>query len=173
LRKAIPAWAKPTEKIVIFADEGSRAGEATCGFLDAHNISFVFLEESESMESRNEKISWFRNIDVTEEEKARPRVLLLQFDHAAGLNLQISSNVILMTPRYAGSGGNTGNDVEDASSEIQAVGRVYRNGQLNNVTVHRIRIMAPEGEPGERATLDFTLTERVTDENAVKQATNA
>jgi len=97
----------PTEKIIIFADEGSRGGDAVVEFFEGAGRSdkFVHIKNDDSGEERGQKLSWFKRKDTTEEEKKRPRCLLLQFDHASGLNLQICCNVVLMTPRYSGTGG--------------------------------------------------------------------
>lgn len=57
-------------------------------------------------------------------------MLVLHFEHAAGLNLQMEChNIILFTPLYVGDGGVTSDPVADASTEVQAIGRVYRMGQ--------------------------------------------
>jgi hypothetical protein len=102
-----------------------------------HDIS-VFLRQNANLECRsmslrdlcqeslskdqqkNKKIAWYQHADVTEEDKKRPRILVLNFEHAAGLNLQSECyNLILFTPLYIGVGGSTDDPVWDASTELQ------------------------------------------------------
>lgn len=103
-------------------------------------------------------------IDATEEDRARPRILLLSFSQAAGHNLQEAcKNVILYDPVYSGT-----DAVADASVEEQAVGRVMRQGQKYDVTVFRIILKDPEG----KRCLDDWITERNLDENVLRAATS-
>lgn len=79
--------------------------------------------------------------------RKRPRVLVLHFDHAAGLNLrQECYNLILYYPLYVGDGGLTGDAVADASTEQPASGRVFRPGKLRpEVFVYRIELPRTRG----------------------------
>ena len=52
--------------------------------------------------------------------------------------------MILYSPLYVGDGGLTGDAVADASTEQQAIGRVFRPGQLRpEVSVFRIEPRGP------------------------------
>eukprot|EP00539_Tryblionella_compressa_P016207 CAMPEP_0178851840 /NCGR_PEP_ID=MMETSP0746-20121128/21345_1 /TAXON_ID=913974 /ORGANISM="Nitzschia punctata, Strain CCMP561" /LENGTH=237 /DNA_ID=CAMNT_0020517449 /DNA_START=12 /DNA_END=725 /DNA_ORIENTATION=+ len=120
--------------------------------------------ELDSVERQNEIISWFRHEDATAEDRKRPRILLLTFEQCAGHNLQQSChNVILFDPIYSGT-----DAVADASVEEQAIGRVYRQGQQNDVTITRIILKGPEGE----TCLDDWIVERNTNEDVLRAATS-
>ena len=84
-----------------------------------------------------------------EKKGAAPRVLLLSFENAAGLNLQyVCHHVVLYAPLWAQD------TVAAVANEQQAIGRVYRYGQTQQVTVHRM-LMAHGGRQqpdGRRAT---------------------
>ena len=109
-------------------------------------------------------ISWFRHEDVTEEEKARPRVLLLDFAQAAGHNLQEACHsVIIFDPFYTGT-----DAVGDATVEEQAVGRVFRQGQKRDVTVTRIVLQGPAKED----CLDKWIVDRNLDKDVLQAATS-
>ena len=115
--------------------------------------------------------AWYQYADATEEDKQRPRVLVLHFEHAAGLNLQAEcNNMILFSPLYVGVGGTSGDPVSDASTEMQAIGRVFRPGQPKaKVNVYRIELLGPDGEEA----LDTHLIRRNTDEETILMAVNA
>lgn len=120
---------------------------------------------------KNEKISWYQHGDATLEDKARPRILLLHFAHAAGLNLQSECyNVIFYCPLYIGNGGASGDPVSDVSTELQATGRVYRPGQVHpTVNLFRIEVRGPNDEE----CLDGQLIRRNTDKQTVSMAVNS
>lgn len=161
-----------TTKIIVFADGAIGGGVAAREFLSAEDgLGCTWLDSADSVQVKNEKIAWYQSGDVTEEDRARPRVLVLNFEHAAGLNLQTeSNNLILFTPLYVGEGGTTGDAVADASTELQAIGRVYRPGQTKQqVNVYRIEIRSPHNEE----CLDGQLIRRNIDEETVAMATNA
>ena len=159
-------------KIVVFADGRIGAQLAAREYLCAEpGLGCTWLDSSDSVAEKNQKISWYQTADVTAEDRARPRVLLLNFEHAAGLNLQTECNhLILFSPLYVGQGGTTGDAVTDASTELQAIGRVHRPGQpKTQVNVFRIEVRGPEDEE----CLDGQLIRRNTDEETVSMATNA
>jgi hypothetical protein len=163
-----------TTKIVVFTDGKIGAGDLAREFLfaeDAGGIGCTWLDMEDSVEEKNKKIAWYQRGDATEEDRARPRVLVLHFDHSAGLNLQTEChNLILFTPLYVGEGGSTSNTVLDTSTELQAIGRVYRPGQTHNeVNVYRIEVQGPCGEE----CLDGQLIRRNTDDETVAMAVNA
>lgn len=120
---------------------------------------------------KNEKISWYQNADATAADRERPRVLILNFAHAAGLNLQHECyNMVFFSPLYVGLGGHQSDAVADTSTELQAIGRVFRPGQSRLVVnFYRIEVVGPTGEE----CLDGQLIRRNTDEETVSQATNA
>jgi len=122
-------------------------------------------------EIRNQKISWYQYGDVTEEDKKRPRILVLHFEHAAGLNLQAECyNLIFFSPLYIGSGGANSDAVSDVSTELQATGRVFRPGQPHPVVnVFRIEVRGPKNEE----CLDSQLIRRNTDKETLAMAVNA
>jgi hypothetical protein len=122
-------------------------------------------------EVRNQKISWYQHGDATAEDKARPRILLLHFEHAAGLNLQSECyNLIFYCPLYIGNGGANSDPVSDVSTELQAIGRVYRPGQQHpTVNIFRIEVRGPSNEE----CLDGQLIRRNSDEETIAMAVNS
>ena len=59
--------------------------------------------------------------------------MLLPFSHAAGHNFQyVGKDVILYAPLWKAS-----DPVEAIAREQQAIGRVFRSGQVNSVNVYR------------------------------------
>ena len=139
--------------------------------LRIHLAFVVVVLFSFRTEVRNQKISWYQHGDVTEEDKKRPRILVLHFEHAAGLNLQSECyNLIFYCPLYIGSGGATSDPVSDVSTELQATGRVYRPGQQHPiVNVFRIEVQGPNKEE----CLDRQLIRRNTDKETLAMAVNA
>jgi hypothetical protein len=154
----------PTTKIIVFSNATYGGYESAVAALTASGRPFCRVSDSDSVEAQNETLSWFRHEDVTDEERVRPRVLLLSFDQAAGHNLQEAChNVILFDPFYSGS-----DAVADASVEEQAVGRVMRQGQKYDVTVTRIVVRGPQGE----RSLDDWIVERNLDKDVLDAATS-
>ena len=115
-----------TTKIIVFADASVGGGFAAKEALNGQGgPGCTSLDECDSPETQNIKISWYQHGDATEADRKRPRVLVLHFEQAAGLNLQSECyNMIFFTPLYRGDGGATSDPVADVSSELQAVGRV-------------------------------------------------
>jgi hypothetical protein len=162
----------PKTKIIVFTDGSIDAGIAACTVLNnEEGLGCTSLSQGDSNEIKNEKISWYQNGDATEEDQARPRILVLHFEHCAGLNLQTEcNNLVLFGPLYTGTGGTNSDAVADASSELQAIGRVYRAGQTKNeVNVYKIIVEGPKGEE----LLDGQLIRRNTNDETVAMATNA
>ena len=80
--------------------------------------------------------------------------------------------MILYTPLYVGIGSTSGDAVSDASTELQAIGRVFRPGQpKSTVNVYRLEILPPDSE-GDEA-LDSHLIRRNTDKETIQMAVNA
>ncbi|KAL3914573.1 MAG: hypothetical protein SGARI_000053 [Bacillariaceae sp.] len=150
-----------TTKIVVFADGRIGAGAMAKQFLDDSGLGCTTLEEGGGADIR-------RNNEL--EDKRRPRVLVLQFDSAAGLNLQTECyNLILFTPLYVGDGGMTGDPVHDVSTEQQAIGRVYRPGQPRpQVNVFRLEMRGPNNE----RIMDGHLIDRNNSVTFLEAATN-
>jgi len=157
-------------KIVVFCDSAIGAGVAAREALDKSELKCTFLEADDSVETKNRKIFWYQSGDATLEDRKRPRVLVLHFDHAAGLNLQTECHdVVLFTPLYVGDGGSTGDAVSDTSTELQAVGRVFRPGQAHaKVYLWRIELRGANGEE----CLDAHLIRRNTAQENVDMAVN-
>mmetsp|Transcript_11332 Transcript_11332/g.18750 ORF Transcript_11332/g.18750 Transcript_11332/m.18750 type:complete len:501 (+) Transcript_11332:3935-5437(+) len=159
-------------KIVVFADGRIGAGRVAAEFLNNEvGLGCTFFDKDTAVEEKNKMLSWYQYADVTEEDKKRPRVLVLEFAHAAGLNLQAEcSNMILFTPLYIGDGGTTSDPIADASTELQAIGRVFRPGQAKSkVNFYRIHVEGPNGEE----CLDGKLIRRNTDKETIEMAVNA
>lgn len=161
----------PTTKIIVFTDGRIGAGNSARKYLEASGLGCTWLDVNDSVEEQNRKISFYQRADSTVEDHERPRVLVLHFDHAAGLNLQKECyNLIMYSPLYVGDGGITGDPVADASTEQQAIGRVFRPGQLRpDVFVYRIELQGPQGEE----CLDGYLIRRNTDPDTLAATTNA
>jgi hypothetical protein len=161
----------PTTKIIVFTDGRIGAGNYARKYLMESGLGCTWLKPDDSVELQNQKIAFYQRADATEEDRKRPRALVLHFDHAAGLNLQKECyNLILYSPLYVGDGGITGDPVADASTEQQAIGRVFRPGQLRpEVSVYRIELQGPKGEE----CLDGYLIRRNTDEHTLAATTNA
>lgn len=158
-------------KIIVFVDGRVQAGNAACTALKESGIGCTLLNTNDSVETKNRKISWYQTGDATSEDRARPRVLVLNFEHAAGLNLQTECHhLILFSPLYVGEGGSSSDPVADASTELQAIGRVFRPGQTApEVHVYRIEVQGPDGEDA----LDGQIIRRNTDEATIAMAVNA
>lgn len=78
--------------------------------------------------------------------------------------------MILFTPLYIGVGGTSGDPVSDASTELQAIGRVFRPGQPKpKVHVYRLELLGINGEEA----LDSHLIRRNTDKETIQMAVNA
>lgn len=151
-------------KIVVFANTSFGGYHSALKALKTSGTQYCAISDNHSVQEQNEIISWFRHVDATDEDKARPRVILLSFEQAAGHNLQEAChNVIIYDPMYSGS-----DAVADASVEEQAVGRVMRQGQKHNVTVTRIVVKSPEGE----RCLDDWIIERNLDPEVLAAATS-
>ena len=91
-------------------------------------------------------------------------MLLLSFENAAGLNLQyVCHHVVLYAPLWAQD------TVAAVANEQQAIGRVYRYGQTEDVTVHRL-LMTKEG--GAAQTVDEHLHSLNTNDETINAATN-
>ena len=131
----------------------------------------MWLDEKDSIAEKNQKIGWYQHGDATEEDKARARVLVLHFEHAAGLNLHTQChNMVLFSPLYVGEGGASGDPVSDTSTELQAMGRVFRPGQTKQEgDLFRIEVRGPNDEE----CLDGQLITRNTDEETKSKAINA
>ena len=150
-------------KIIIFASSFGHQS-ALSALQSRKEVKFSHVDDSDSVLEQNEIISHFRHIDVNDEERARPRILLLSFSQAAGHNLQEAChNVIMYDTMYSGS-----DAVADASVEEQALGRVMRQGQTNDVTCHRILVKGPNGEP----CLDDVIVDRNEDPEVLRAATS-
>ena len=170
-KKILADEGKSQTKIIVFTDGRIGAGDVACESLKKEGLGCTWLDPTDSVEQKNKKLAWYQYADVTEEDKKRPRVLVLHFEHAAGLNLQAEChNLILFTPLYVGEGGTTGDPVVDASTELQAIGRVFRPGQpQKEVHVYRIDVQGPRGEE----CLDGHLIRRNTDKETIEMAVNA
>lgn len=80
--------AEPDTKIVVFANTSYGGYESAREALASSGKKFCHVSDATSVAKQNEIISWFRHIDVTEQERKRARILLLSFEQAAGHNLQ-------------------------------------------------------------------------------------
>jgi hypothetical protein len=106
-------------KIIVFVDGRIGAGASACKFLKGSGLGCTWLDSEDSVEMKNKKIAWYQTGDATPEDRARPRVLVLKFEHL----------------------------VSDASTELQSIGRVYRPGQTRpKVYIYRIEVQGPNGE---------------------------
>ncbi|KAL7543053.1 hypothetical protein ACHAXR_012745 [Thalassiosira sp. AJA248-18] len=155
---------EPHTKIIIFANAVYGGYKSALSALKSSERKFSHVDENHSVLEQNEIISWFRHTDATNEDRSRPRILLLSFNQAAGHNLQEAChNVIMYDPMFSGS-----DAVADASVEEQALGRVMRQGQTDDVTCYRILVKGPDGE----RCLDDVIVERNLDEDVLRAATS-
>jgi len=139
-------------KVAVFAAAGAAVDAARKAMKD-NSITITEVGDS--------NFHAFARPDVTVEDKAKPRIALLTFDQATGLNLQHScSDIVLFAPLYTGS-----DPVTSCGQEQQAIGRVHRLGQSKPVSVYRIIVTGPNDEE----TLDSVLLKRNTAEKT-KQA---
>lgn len=153
----------PSTKIIVFA---TTAGyDSASAALNSSDFEFCKVcNTRDSVERQNEIISWFRHLDLNEGERRRPRILLLDFVQAAGHNLQAAChNVIFYDPVYSSS-----DAVADVSTEEQALGRVYRQGQTKDVTCTRIVVKGPDGQP----CVDDWIIDRNLNEDFLNAATS-
>ena len=155
---------EPNTKIIIFANAVYGGHGSALSALRSSGRPFCHVDDNQSVLEQNEIISYFRHKDATSEDRARPRILLLSFNQAAGHNLQEAChNVIMYDPMYSGS-----DAVADASVEEQALGRVMRQGQTEDVTCYRILVQGPNGEE----CLDDFIVKRNLDEEVLRAATS-
>jgi len=155
---------EPDTKIIVFANAFYGGFKSALNALQSSKHNFCHINDENSVFEQNEIISYFRHADATEEDRHRPRILLLSFEQAAGHNLQEAChNVIMFDPMYSGQ-----DAVADASQEEQALGRVLRQGQKYDVLVTRIIVKGPNGE----RCLDDWIVERNLDEDVLRAATS-
>lgn len=155
---------EPDTKIIVFANAFYGGFKSALTALQLSKHEFCHINEDHSVFDQNEIISYFRHSDATDEDRRRPRILLLSFEQAAGHNLQEAChNVIMFDPMYSGQ-----DAVADASQEEQALGRVLRQGQKYDVSVTRIIVKGPNGE----RCLDDWIVERNLDEDVLRAATS-
>lgn len=131
-------------KIVIFAPYDCGAYDIALKALQSHcvegfdvnddkKIHFEYIDDTKPAETRREIIRLYSSIDISDGDRFNPRVLLLPFSHAAGHNFQyVGKDVILYAPLWKAS-----DPVEAIAREQQAIGRVFRSGQVNSVNVYR------------------------------------
>mmetsp|Transcript_26349 Transcript_26349/g.39929 ORF Transcript_26349/g.39929 Transcript_26349/m.39929 type:complete len:680 (+) Transcript_26349:2845-4884(+) len=151
-------------KIIVFANTLYGGYDEARSALQVSGKKFCHISDNDTVHDQNETISWFRHVDATDDDRARPRILLLSYEQAAGHNLQEACHhVILYEPMYSGT-----DAVADASVEEQAIGRVMRQGQKYDVTVTRIVVKGPKGE----RCLDDWIVERNLDEDVLRAATS-
>ncbi len=151
-------------KIIVFANAVYSGYNSALAALKSSGRKFSHVDENHSVLEQNEIISWFRHTDATDEDRLRPRILLLSYNQSAGHNLQEDChNVIMYDPMFSGS-----DAVADASVEEQALGRVMRQGQNEDVTCYRILVRGPDGE----RCLDDVIIERNLDEDVLRAATS-
>ena len=155
---------EPDTKIIVFANNLYGGYNSALEALKGSGKEFSHVKGSDTVEKQNEIISWFRHVDATDDDRKRPRILLLSFEQAAGHNLQEAChNVIIYDPMHSGT-----DAVADASVEEQAVGRVMRQGQKYDVTVTRIVLKGPNGE----RCIDDWIVERNLDKDVLRAATS-
>lgn len=151
----------PTTKVVVFADSGAQLQAARSALMLLTNrphAPSTFVEPCD-----DKALLAFTQKDVTEADRLRPRVLLLSFDQAAGLNLQYSCyNAILFAPL------SSDDEIHDCAREQQAVGRIHRPGQEKDVTVWRIILEGPDQQP----TIDSQILEQNTKPARIAAATS-
>ncbi|GMH56832.1 hypothetical protein TrLO_g11280 [Triparma laevis f. longispina] len=162
-------------KIICFADiamGGYGAAKAALG-VNCSNL------DGADNETKNKIIGHYKNADVTDEDRRRPRVLLLTFAECAGLNLQLACyNVIFFQPMFTYHEDKSDSSVEDCSKELQALGRVYRTGQTKNVKIHKIICDPPESFKGSKeckgrdGSIDFWANAMLEDPATIGMATN-
>jgi len=139
-------------KVAVFAADGCAANAARKA-MNEQGLDFT-----------DKEISAFACEDLTEADRATPRILLLTFEQAAGLNLQHSCHhVVLFAPLYTGL-----DPIAACAQEQQAIGRVHRPGQKQDVFVHRIIVRGPEGQH----TMDDNVLSRNTNEDVIKAVTS-
>ena len=104
------------------------------GFHRRHDdkVNFEYIDDKKSAETRREIIRLYSSIDISESDQYNPRVLL-PFSHAAGHNQYVGKDVILFAPLWKAV-----DPVEAIAREQQAIGRVFRSGQANEVDVYRL-----------------------------------
>ena len=127
-------------------DVALKALKAHCieGFHRRHDdkVNFEYIDDKKSAETRREIIRLYSSIDISESDQYNPRVLLLPFSHAAGHNFQyVGKDVILFAPLWKAV-----DPVEAIAREQQAIGRVFRSGQANEVDVYRLLLESDKAE---------------------------
>eukprot|EP00501_MAST-03F_sp_TOSAG23-6_P000813 GSMAST32.ASY1.ANO1.843.1 assembled CDS len=154
----------PVGKVVVFAPDADEAFNAVCKALSDAPGGMSFFNDETPASQRREIISSFASVDQLESDLKNPRVLVLPFSHAAGHNFQyVSCNMILVAPLWLGDDG-----VRAVANEQQAIGRIFRSGQLKKCTIYRVLLCGPNGEK----TIDHSLYGVNTDASNIEAATS-
>jgi site-specific DNA-cytosine methylase/superfamily II DNA or RNA helicase len=150
----------PLTKVVVFAEAGEAQAAARAALAEC---SIAFTELPQDAEHQGGIVKTFAHVDATDADRARPRVLLLTFEQAVGLNLQHSCHhAVLFAPLW-------GEDqVLACAQEQQAIGRIHRPGQKNDVHVYRLVVVGPKGEE----LVDQQVVRRNTSETLIAAATS-
>ena len=164
LVKAVHAAEGDDTKLVVFTPSGEPFAAARDA-LKAAGVPTAVVVDNDDEHNEDVVKSFTQEVlqQALEKKGAAPRVLLLSFENAAGLNLQyVCHHVVLYAPLWAQD------TVAAVANEQQAIGRVYRYGQTQQVTVHRM-LMHKEGTS---QTVDEHLHAMNTAEATINAATN-
>ena len=154
----------PGCKLVVFSPSGAAFDAARAALERARVPAACVLEGDDAHNQATLHRFTQLRMGVATRDPTDPLILLLSFEHAAGLNLQyVCHHVVLYAPLWAQD------TVAAVANEQQAIGRVFRYGQTKNVTVHRL-LMKRDGTGA--MTVDEHLFALNTNEDTIKAATN-
>ena len=161
---------EPMAKVLVFAPlQGFAKATAAIEKLGASlRIVTQVITPGKDQEEAAELVLAFDEPPLEASYKSKCRVLLLAYEDGAGLNLQHGCHHVVLYAPLAGSGHDQEQIIGAVGKEQQSIGRVRRSGQKHPVTVHRIVLDGPEGQP----TLDRMLSERNQQDELIKSSTN-
>jgi hypothetical protein len=142
-------------KVVVFAPAGS-AFDSAAAALRALPRPVLIGDPTDP--ASTDRVDKFSRPDIRDPDA--PLVLLMSFDHSSALNLQhVSHHIVFYAPLWGDDEGG----VHAAANEQQAIGRVFRIGQVRDVIVHRLVAVGPKNQPTiEQLVIDRNTSDRVT-----------
>ena len=154
------AWTK----VIVFAPVGDPFDSARAALMTLGRPVLIAEASSDGDgASVGEDLDVFSQPDIRDPTK--PLVLLMSFDQSSALNLQkVSHNVIFYAPLW----GEDAEGVHASSNEQQAIGRVIRTGQTQDVVLHRLVAVGPSMQK----TIEQRIVDRNTSQEVTRQAVN-
>ena len=135
---------EPAAKVLVFAP--------TKGFAQAAQAVSALKMKTEAINySKDDQEAYSRLVVEFDEApsadyQSKCRVLLLDYEDGAGLNLQTGCHHVVLYAPLAGTPNDNESIVAAVGKEQQSIGRVRRSGQKHKVGVHRLELIGPNEE---------------------------